>query len=138
MKVSELEGALLDYWVAMADESWTWAHELFPTMTLDPKFKGVKLVLFADEEVERCLLVPRNAMRQELQHFAPSLSWEHGGPLIARHRIGVMPRGGQTWGAWLVDDMEPSGIAGSPLVAAMRALVASKFGELLEEVPNDR
>ncbi|WP_454056048.1 phage protein NinX family protein [Cupriavidus sp. Marseille-Q8015] len=91
MKVSELEGALLDYWVAMADESWKWAHELFPTMTLDPTFKGMALVFDEENKLKRCLLVPNNPMRQDHQHFAPSTAWEHGGPIIERDQIFLNP-----------------------------------------------
>lgn len=43
-KVSELTGAELDYWVAKAGEEWKNAHRLYPTMTLDPTFKGVRII----------------------------------------------------------------------------------------------
>ncbi len=42
MKTSELEGGLLDYWVAQALEAWKWADQFHPTMTLDSTFSGVE------------------------------------------------------------------------------------------------
>ncbi|ABM33283.1 DUF2591 family protein [Paracidovorax citrulli] len=66
-----------------------------------------------------------------------SSSWGDGGPLIDKHFIHVapMPGKGRTWCAIVVSDS----VRGTwregpdPLVAGMRALVASKFGA---EVPD--
>lgn len=136
MKVAELSGGLLDYWVAQAGEVWAWAHELFPTMTLDPTFRGCDLVTEGGRTV--CRLVPSNPFRQDYQIFEPSMQWQHGGPIIERER-----------GAFSVDpdSMVPRYFAdmglgtnryrmGGPthLIAAMRAFVASKFGA---EVPDE-
>ena len=132
-KVADLEGALLDYWVARAGECWEWAHNLFPTMTLDPTFKGVELFTFEGGRTV-CRLVPTNPFRQDFQIFEPSTRWAHGGAVIERecvaflvsHHEGCPPalrftafhRPGQ------------NGVQGpTHLVAAMRALVASKYGE---------
>lgn len=118
MKVSELSGARLDYWVA--------------------RVEGVD--------------VYREAESGEVWHgnrtYRPSTDWEHGGQIIERNRIYLDPQFDDSTGefthykcgcycpqgtkdhfagewAWHIDK--------SPLVSAMRAYVASKFGE---EVPD--
>jgi hypothetical protein len=101
MKVAELEGALLDHWVARA--------------------QGVEGIVD--------------------MMFMPSTNWEHGGPIIERERIELLP--GDEWEAFINPHPDahwnavlgmPTGVAlywkgGTPLVAAMRAYVASKFGK---------
>lgn len=126
MKVSELESPLLDYWVAICDEAWKTAHELYPAMTLDPTFKGVEIVGGV------CTLIPSNRFRQDLKPYDPSVSWWIGGLIIERERIELCPTPGTLWRActrssaiWTYGQ--------TPLIAAMRAFVASKFGE---EVPD--
>lgn len=142
MKVAELSGALLDYWVARADESWKWAHMLFPTMTLDPTFKAVELFTYQSGQQE-CLLLPNNPMRQDAQIFAPSTDWAHGGLLIERGEISVYASVDWKserqhsllhWVGVCERIFTRRGYIGpTPLVAAMRAFVAGKFGE---EVPD--
>jgi len=108
MKVQELTGTLLDYWVARVEET---VLSRFP-------WRAEKMIL------------PDGAT------FAPSSSWAQGGPIIERERIGFMPvlHDGET--CWMA--AHPgfgSGFHGpTPLLAAMRAYVASKFGD---EVPNE-
>ncbi|WP_454751627.1 DUF2591 domain-containing protein [Cupriavidus necator] len=105
MKVSELEGALLDYWVARAD--------------------GLEAeIIDGLRETKHCFV---GSWNEGGYYFKPSTDWAHGGPIIERERIGVLPRGGE-WAAWAIEDMDPSGTGESALVAAMRAYVASKFG----------
>ncbi len=58
IKVGELTGALLDYYVAMAGEEWKTAHQHYPTMTLDPTFSGVEL-----RDYPRAVLLARIARR---------------------------------------------------------------------------
>lgn len=55
--------------------------------------------------------------------FAPSTSWTDGGPIIDRERIKLEP--------WEYDsEWQADGIWGpTPLIAAMRAYVASRFGD---------
>lgn len=143
MKVSDLTGALLDYWTARADESWKWAHELFPTMTLDPTFKGAMYddtrTNFYGEPAPACFLVPNNSFRQDYKLFAPSTNWEHGGPIIERERIAIRCVS-NTWEAsmrdpiYAVEVTGPIGQGPTLLIAAMRCYVASKFGD---EVPDE-
>lgn len=119
MKVAELEGTTLDLWVARA-----WFTEKLP-----PR--------------ERPIFAPDGML------FAPSASWAHGGPIIEREKISLYdpiehdPMH-ESWGAAILyrDPADtPSNFWRSreadgptPLIAAMRCFVASKFGQ---EVPND-
>jgi hypothetical protein len=64
----------------------------------------------------------------------PSTAWEHGGPLIERERIALEFLDDE-WCAWAPGPQRADGGDGrgqTPLVAAMRAYVASKFGERIE------
>jgi hypothetical protein len=128
--VDALEGAALDYAVAMCGE-WKTAHQLFPTMTLDPTFSGARLVTFSTGQ-QRCLLQPRNPMRQDPQEYAPSTDWAIGGPIIERELIMLEPvtfasLGHSFAGRWTAMMPGEDEIYGpTPLVAAMRAYVASK------------
>jgi hypothetical protein len=67
----------------------------------------------------------------------PSTDWRDGGPIIERERMLVAPHAVDGWAAW------PSAGGGAvlgtlqhvgptPLIAAMRAYVASKFGDTVE------
>ena len=108
MKTSDLTGAQLDYWVAMAEGF------------MRPRIEwGVCMV---DQPDSR----PMN----------PSTDWAHGGPIIERKKIMI---------SWNVDhwisgandafDNPNSRIwsGRTALIAAMRAHVASRFGD---EVPD--
>jgi hypothetical protein len=164
MKVSELSGAMLDYWVAKADESWKWAHRLFPTMTLNPTFASVELYTYENGNRE-CLLIPNNSFRQDTQVFSPSTDWAHGGPIIERDQIFLDPPSdvhynGKLFHGWVsyadwratvssrtrtypnpnFSDPENwpgcvgRGAGETPLIAAMRAKVSSHYGD---EVPDE-
>lgn len=126
MKVSELEGALLDAWVAKAHGMVGMEH---------PIAKGMPLTRFwGYDKMEGVHAGPRVTVTK----FKPSTDWSWGGPIIERERIRLNYRGaGIPWAA----QMFPSnpgfpvyGYGGTPLIAAMRAYVASKYGE---EVPDD-
>lgn len=118
MKVSELSAALLDYWVARAEGyvlrgRWWWRNGS-----------------------EWCTA----------EHFAPSQGWTIGGPIIERERIGIEPwddgrTGAAIWVATTFENRVTSPLwsrrsksGATPLIAAMRCYVASKFGE---EVPDE-
>jgi len=130
-RVAELEGAQLDSAVAMAGEEWKTAHRFYPTMTLDPKFAGV-FIIEQDGE-PRCLLKPNNPMRQDPQYFRPCSRWDHGGPIIEREGIAIEPHKGflNKWMA-VCHDGGAYAYADKPLIAAMRAFVASKLGDEVE------
>jgi hypothetical protein len=99
-KVSELEGALLNAAVAMAEGA--------------PQ----NLAKWMDSE--------------------PSERWDHGGPIIERERIDLMDVGGGEWAAVhaalnVAREAGRGAMYGpTALIAAMRAYVASVFGETVE------
>jgi hypothetical protein len=74
------------------------------------------------------------------QRFKPSSSWAHGGPIIERERISVLRdaldaedrwvAGSQFWIEGGFDGVMEFGP--TPLIAAMRAFVASKLGDQVE------
>ena len=106
MKTSELTEAALDWAVAMCEE-------------VDVTFYTPKLVATYCE-------YGRIAWR-------PSSRWDQGGPIIERKRIEIKPTYaglGAVWAATCVGGFEMYGP--TPLIAAMRCLVASKLGEEVE------
>lgn len=130
MKVSDLEGALLDYWVARTGN--------WPRPRVDDGLCWI--------DVPSCDGDPAAALDAA---FSPSTDWEIGGPILAR-----MIESGEfcIWeydGVVTVSSHDPEGLscktpadegvkaargdAPTLLMAAMRAYVASKFGEEVED-----
>lgn len=112
MKVSELTDGLLDYWVARA-EGWT----------NDGGIDGEPPYWVTDT----CAMVP-------VREFKPSDDWAEGGPIIERQKIGVtFGAFGGLWHALMLADgpfsIKHTTTGATPLEAAMRAYVRSKFGE---------
>lgn len=126
MIVGELSGSALDYWACRA---------------LLAQFEGQHLTLEVVEQVKRLIgAFP----------FRPSADWAAAGPIIERERIALF----QTWhaehpyfceerrwtawtnGAQYTIEVEGDSVGYGPtqLVAAMRAFVASRFGD---KVPDD-
>lgn len=70
--------------------------------------------------------------------FMPQKNWEHGGPIIERERIAIDPitRNRNHTAEWQAQVWVPFAVqtGPTPLIAAMRAFVASKFGETVDEV----
>lgn len=121
IKVSDLEGAALDLAVAWAD--------------------GDKV------SVEDGYVVVAEFSEQHGDFFnvcySPSTNWSQGGPLIEANKIellffGSLGECGCPWEAQLAYDIHyivqrPGEAVGgaTPLIAAMRAIVASKLGEVV-------
>ncbi|AXF25208.1 hypothetical protein CUJ89_26375 [Burkholderia pyrrocinia] len=113
MQVQELAGAALDYWVAVAEG------------------------LGAPHVVDGACLAVRAAGGAPAP-FAPSLSWADGGPIVERLPFAAFERDGGR-GAWRAVLHRAVPAAGERctfnqtgqtlLVAAMRTLVASTFGD---------
>lgn len=125
MKVSELEGALLDYWVAQcnppdrAPGEW---HRLVPHS------RGAT-----------CYYVGKDGDRRAI--YSPSSRWEQGGPIIERERIIIAPAGSPPDGDYEWRAQYPKHprdewncYGPTPLVAAMRAFVLDRFGEEVEDI----
>jgi hypothetical protein len=114
MKVSELTGAKLDYWVGKAND-------------------------IADLNIVNGRCFHGNCNKEWVKLYSPSTDWSQGGPIIEREKIMLNPIDPGVWGA----GVEVERLAGesfmvyengsTPLEAAMRCYVASKFGE---EVPD--
>lgn len=116
MKVSELSEEFLNYWVAKAegfdldDENWF----VKPGQTI---WRG---------------------------NFWPTEKWALGGEIIEKNAIHLIApgKGDRDWFAFIDDDFDledgyTHGICGhgpTPLVAAMRVYVASKFGDEVEDM----
>ena len=110
MKVSALDGAYLDYWVARAE--------------------GETAVF----EYGECKYHYDDEHGTWDENWHPSADWSQGGPIIERERIALIPVIGGTWSAEYDEptgggDYQEHAIDGpTALIAAMRAFVASKFG----------
>lgn len=133
VKTADLVGAALDWAVAHSTKAWTWAHEWFPTMTLDPTFRGVS----DNAPGGRVRLVPNNPMRQDSQEFSPSTDWSQGGPLIEKHQVCTGWAGDKPL-AFTRNTKYSEGVTVAPtlLIAACRAIVASVLGETVS-VPKE-
>jgi len=106
-RVAELEGALLDAAVAMAEGFNNRRDHFIATLVFDNEVRVV-------------------------DNRAPySTKWALGGPIIERERIELAP---VTKGRWVASasgtDFNEAGP--TPLIAAMRAYVASKYGETVD------
>lgn len=113
MKTSELTGALLDYWVARA-EGWEVAE-------------GRRGKIWRDAE---------GAAKCMRDSWTPSNSWAQGGPIIEREDIVVerVKTAGDATLYFKARKYPQLETGDSYLIAAMRAYVASKFGD---EVSDD-
>lgn len=134
MKVAELEGTLLNYWVAKAEGIKYWIER-----------SSIDWDVCADTGNDRS------------DSYAPSTDWAIGGPIIEKAAIGWNSKNafssysgshkglssfdGQPWEAWFCDEGPDGGnvvheqvkVGRTMLEACMRAYVASKFGP---EVPD--
>lgn len=124
MKTSELTGALLDCWVARA-------------RGIDPKNIRIAPLIFGSGAEPMCQVLTGfddDPGAFAFRPFQPSTSWAQGGPIIEREKMTVEPFG-DGWGAGIGDVYTKWYLEGPTLlVAAMRAYVASEFGD---EVPDD-
>ncbi|CAB3972314.1 MULTISPECIES: phage protein NinX family protein [Burkholderia] len=119
MKVSELEGVQLDYWTARADGC---AAKI---MQPGERLNGVLL------DKPTCVALT-HGYTDWWQPF--HVYWGSAGPIIEREKISItIADYGKAWGACMPKaGGMPLSIGPTPLIAAMRAFVASKLGE---EVP---
>ncbi|MCM5682530.1 DUF2591 domain-containing protein [Schlegelella sp. S2-27] len=121
MKVADLSGAELDYWVAKALAPS--GDEVLPGLRYGPAIVHGE-----------CRTHPESPYSV----FSPSRSWAHGGPIIERELNAVERFRGDDM-AWIASYGDPecprSETGPTPLIAAMRAFVAHKFGD---EVPEEK
>ncbi|WP_318833723.1 phage protein NinX family protein [Burkholderia cepacia] len=125
---------MLDYWVARADGlTVDFRYSRYaPIASRSPKYEGEPIHAFVVED--GWAAYPEGFP----QVFAPSKVWDSGGPIIEREGISVMrweiPNdAGMSWTARnLRADVHADGP--TPLIAGMRAFVASKFGDEVKEL----
>lgn len=134
MKTAELEGALLDYWVAKATgmplyecgtDAWPGNGKVFregfehPILTVG--LMGIQGGVFIEQS-------------GEAEAWRPSQDWADGGPIIDREKI-VTDFDDRLWGAAIrkPGSLEHMSCGPTPLIAAMRAYVASKFGDTVPD-----
>lgn len=112
IKVSELTGAMLDYWAGKANG-------------LGPFIYGDKCYIPTGDGVGTL--------------YSPSTDWLQGGPISEREQFAVIPVVG---GTWCVERNVPTGgddydvaeaRGDTVLIAAMRCFVASKFGDEVDD-----
>ncbi|KAG0921353.1 hypothetical protein G6F32_015144 [Rhizopus arrhizus] len=136
MKVSELEGPKLDYWVAQANilNGGAWEDIELRTYgtncwTLHDCSDGMTHGWITENILDSIKIRLDLNLGQLGFHFWPSVDWQHGGPIIQSERITISthePYGDEAWRALHMRTM----LTGpTPLIAAMRAYVASKYGE---------
>jgi hypothetical protein len=118
LKTAELQGETLDWAVAKAE--------------------GIEL---SNGCYNRLLVDGRMSAGQKmLTPYNPSSNWAQGGPIIERERISIedcQDGAGLYWEATRIEPPAVSEARGpTPLVAAMRAYVASKLGDEVE-VPDE-
>jgi hypothetical protein len=109
MKTAELTGAALDWAVA--------------------KCEGYKKDIDFDCDSGRLFLY-----RHAKGLFCYSTNWSQGGPIIERERISLVDVGIVNWKATTnkADMYVVTQYGDTPLIAAMRCYVASKFGDEVE------
>ena len=136
VKTSELIGPALDWAVANATKAWEFAHEWFPTMTLDPRFMGIRNVA-----VDGCVwLEPHNPFRQDPQPFRPSTDWAQGGTLADKYNVDFNTQGVEGDGSQLIEavvqdfkSMQWWMAEGDTRLQSMcRAIVLSKLGDVVK------
>lgn len=149
MKASELEGALLDYWVAKAEDlAVDFRYSRYAPVDSRPPEREDE-PFYAHVIEEGWAAYPEGFPRA----FGPSIDWAQGGPLLAR-----MIESGEycVWENYecvTVSNHDPEGIpckeprredvpeatgnAPTLLVAMCRALVMAKFGADVPEITID-
>ncbi len=115
-KVKDLEGAELNSWVAEAEG-------------IDTYIAGGTCYIRGAYTEGR--------LGQSPKGFCPTYNWNVGGPIIEREEIDLEFSGdkkGQCLASrWFSDKKDIDMFGPTPLIAAMRAYVASKYGEEVEE-----
>lgn len=122
MKVSELTGAQIDFWVAKA-EGWK--------CKVDVVFAG----RHEGQTACQVWVEPTEKMHGYNVPYLPSSEWYYGGPIIERERIGFSELLNGDWSARIKTSTGPWGEGKTHLIAAMRAFVASKYGDEVPDIP---
>lgn len=131
MKTSQLISPELDYWVSKAEGR---------KCKIDAVMGGPNHGKIACQ----VWVEPTELLHGYNVEYSPSSNWLHGGPIIEHERITVQASQASDWRAFLGDGTTNAGTGRrasekliqtrgeTPLIAAMRAYIANKFGD---EVP---
>jgi hypothetical protein len=121
MKVSELTGEMLALWAARA--------------------AGYQAAIIDSIVGSHCFILPSNEYAHVTAPFEPHENWAQGGPIIEREGISLLQIGnGNSEAKWSAnfetwhEERDDLWTGPSPLIAAMRSFVASKYGD---EVPDE-
>lgn len=111
MKVADLTAPELDYWVAKAE--------------------GLHAQIDCDVSV---IDIQTNDIRAR-SRYEPSTDWSQGGPIIEREKIRLNYSNKESvWIAkTIIEDAVTTGLGSTPLIAAMRCYVASKYGNTVDD-----
>jgi hypothetical protein len=118
MKVAAMDQCTLAYWVALAEM----LSPILITTNCVTKEKTISSSPVYDRD--RCVGYS----------FSPQSIWSQGGPLIEKYTVTIYPFiDGQGWYAHALQGRGTRMEGGSPLVAAMRSIVATKWGKEIAE-----
>lgn len=120
MKVSELEGMELDFWVARAEVLRFVMRGDQPAFEYDFDPEGPATEFAPDQ-------------RKMWLHYRPHADWSQGGPIVEREGINIARKPNAEWMACHSKNARTIQSGPTALVAAMRAFVASKFSD--EQLP---
>jgi len=144
MKTSELTGAALDWAVAKCE-----ARTLETVLTnhdyrvgerdpaVNPEFTGEFMVTdpldtdgyaIVGDDYDALVIEAHDHLLATIEY---STDWEHGGPIIEREMIELVPQTPALWDAMYKAQHIPTD-GPTPLIAAMRCYVASKLGDEIE------
>jgi|SRR5687768_14588427 len=125
MKVSELTGPLLDYWVAKAEGLMPYRED-----------SGHKRYWLVDTPEMSIMIIGQKPKTNKPEwRYSPSVNWSQGGPIIEREKITVYPETYTVGEIWFAHSFASKYTydGNTPLIAAMRAYVASRFGKEVDD-----
>lgn len=129
VETCKLEGPALDWAVAQAIGLQVIFHVFSETVdtSTHERPSSIQVTMGAD--------VYYHSGDMILALYSPSTDWSQGGPLIAMHRVSIIYSDDKCDPCAWTDETAAWG-ASSPLIAAMRAMVAEKLGATVE-VPTE-
>lgn len=118
MKVAAMDQCTLAYWVAMA--------EMLSPILVSPACLTKEKTICSSPVYDRDCCIGYS--------YAPQSTWSQGGPLIEKHSVTLYPfLDGRGWYAHACNGRGTRMEGTSPLIAAMRSIVATKWGKEIAE-----
>lgn len=138
-QTSALTGMMLDFACAQFDShcedlSWEFRGDHYVGTFSEDGGETTVITIITDVRFIRMLEICREYKLQHQLVYSPSTNWARGGPIIESENIDLCaatitePR----WTAGLLARVPVAIYGGTPLIAAMRAFVASKAGDSIE------